>query len=190
MKEQIRRLENDIFDRPVKNGLSGKGRVKKGSDSERRVCKWLLLWTGYKFIRTPSSGGRRLTNNDTFCGDVVCEDKDFNFIFAVETKHWKDLFMPAELKENSKVYTIWAQADRDAKRAGKETMMVLREDGMATGSYIVFVKRKLAAFLLDRGVKAVSTGMGTKWGMLVGFDNKEMLKVPYSELLAFYQKAA
>ena len=88
-KRQLRTIETDIFGYQVaENPINSK---KKGDTNERAAASWLHKWTRELFIRTPSSGGRRLENASNFCGDVVCENEDFNFPFVVETKHRKDI---------------------------------------------------------------------------------------------------
>jgi len=145
-----KRLEHDIFGTKPRDTINSK---KKGDTNERVAAKWLKKWTGEGFIRTPSSGGRRLQNASNFCGDVVCENEDFDFMFTVETKHYKNLPMPTLLRNNSQVFTIWNQAVRDSIRSGKEPMLMLRENGMPEGEFMIYWR-----FMLP-GVFHTSTGI-------------------------------
>jgi len=135
MTKRKRSIETDIFGLPI-----GEERINsklKGDTNERQACKWLYLWTGQRFVRTPSSGGRRLENASNFCGDVVCENEDFNFLFAVETKHLKSIPVGEKLRDNSKIFTIWQQGQRDAIRAKRKCMLMLRSNGMPKGKYYI-----------------------------------------------------
>lgn len=110
---------------------------KKGNKNEVVAAKFLENWTGFKFVRTPSSGGRHL-KNELFAGDVVCVKGKFPFV--VETKHLKTIQLMHELRSNSKVLTIMTQAKRDADRVGKLPMLMLRVNGMEEGRYMVYLE--------------------------------------------------
>lgn len=131
-----RTICDDIFGEGYRQPINQK---KKGNRNELVVCKILEKWTGSPFSRVPSSGGLRWKNNKSICGDVVCTDESVYFPFSVETKHLKELTVRKYLRTNSKVFTIYQQAKRDAERAGKIPMMLLRCNGMKEGEYWVFV---------------------------------------------------
>lgn len=138
-----RLIEHDLFGtEPKAKGINSKD---KGDRNETALCKWLYKWTGQRFIRVPSSGGRRLVNNSSFCADVVCENEDFNFAFAIETKHYANFgFKKGKLAKNSKVLRIWSdQVVPDAKRAKKIPIMALRENYMKANTWLIFTDTKL-----------------------------------------------
>lgn len=149
-----RTISDDIFGEGYKQPINQK---KKGNRNELVVCKLLEKWTGAPFSRVPSSGGLRWKNNKSICGDVVCTDENVYFPFSVETKHLKELTVNERLRTNSKVFTIYKQAKRDAERAGKIPMMMLRCNGMKEGEYWVFVPIEPAVRLLDGAPETVGS---------------------------------
>ena len=149
-----RTISDDIFGEGYKQPINQK---KKGNRNELVVCKVLEKWTGSPFSRVPSSGGLRWKNNKSICGDVVCTDENVYFPFSVETKHLKELAVTTYLRANSKVFTIYKQAKRDAERAGKIPMMMLRCNGMKEGEYWVFVPIEPAVRLLDGAPETVGS---------------------------------
>lgn len=134
-----KRIEHDIFGTtPRKKSINSK---KKGNANEREVGKFLKLWTGLEFNRVPQSGGLRWKSAEGITGDLVCEDKSFPF--CVETKHYKKLTFSKVLRSNSSIYTIWQQAKRDAYRAGKKPMLILRHNGMPKGEFMLYFDIRL-----------------------------------------------
>lgn len=144
-------LYDDIFGGGGKSKINSK---RKGDRNEREVAKLLTKWTGQKFIRTPSSGGiatrlGSMSVNAAFCGDVSCVDQNFEFHFTVETKHYKSLALSKELRSNSKVYSIYQQAKRDAEAAGRLPMIMLRKNGMAAGEYMIYFDVPVESMVID-----------------------------------------
>lgn len=181
---RVRSIETDLFGYKVGQDLINS--KKKGDNNERQATKWLYLWTGERFIRTPSSGGRRLENASNFCGDVVCENENFNFLFAVETKHLKKITFDPILRNNSAIFTIWEQARRDADRAGKLPMLMLRENGMSIGSYILFFSQQFYEGIKHQGLNVVSKGINKDGERIYGFTSEEVLeKINYKKLGSF-----
>ena len=173
-----RSIESDIFGHTVREG--GINSKEKGNKNELVAAKLLTAWTGEKFTRVPSSGGLRWKNSTRVCGDVVCENDDFDFLFSIETKHLKDMTLTGKLNARSKVLTIWEQCLRDAERAKKWPMLLLRKNGMQKDSFVIFVERSLGDRLnLDN---VAYTSYKTRFE-LVGFDSEEFIKkVDYSYL--------
>lgn len=139
-----RRVEHDIFGTaPRPKGINQK---QKGNLNERVAAKFLSEWTGAKFNRTPSSGGMHL-KNQLFCGDLVCITEDFWMPFVVETKHLKTFHVTYQLRANSKVFTVFAQAKRDADRIGKRPLCLIRSNGMKAGDYVLILPSDICARL-------------------------------------------
>lgn len=181
MAKRTRSIETDIFGYPVGQVMINS--KNKGDSNERQATKWLYLWTGVRFIRTPSSGGRRLENASNFCGDVVCEDETFNFIFAVETKHLKKITFDPILRSNSAIFTIWEQAKRDADRAGKLPMLMLRENGRSIGSYMIYFSQSVHEKVKRTGAVVVSKGVNKDGGRIYGYTSDDLLeKISYEKL--------
>lgn len=154
-----RRIEHDIFGTvPRKRTINQK---QKGNTNERVAAKFLSSWTKAQFNRTPSSGGMHL-KNQLFCGDLVCITEDFFFPFVVETKHLKSLHVTEELRANSKIFTIYRQAQRDADRIGKRPLCLIRGNGMDAGQYYLILSRDLSLKLVGRG--GVAGAKPLAWG--------------------------
>lgn len=167
MGRKYRTIETDFLGLEV----SGTGKINsklKGNKNELECAKMLEEWTGVRFARVPSSGGLRWANTANACGDLICEDQDFDFPFAVETKHLKSLTITATLRKNSQILSIYQQAIRDAIRASKCPMMCLRSNGMKKRSFIIFVP----FYLHDHGVVPLCTGEGP----IYGYDSDDLLK--------------
>lgn len=140
-KEPERLIEHDLFGtNPRKKGINSK---KKGNANELECAKFLKEWTGLEFNRVPQSGGLRWKNSEGVTGDLVCEDRSFPF--SVETKHYKDIKFDEKLKGTSFVFKVWDKALRDAERATKHPLVILRKNGMAKGEYMVYIHSQLVA---------------------------------------------
>lgn len=170
-----RTIVTDIFGMPTEPSINQK---LKGNKNELVAAKFLTKWTGVEFVRTPSSGGRRLRNAKNFCGDVVCCDDDYDFPMAVETKHLKQVYITETLRTNSEIYKIWKQAERDGRRAGKHPMLMLRQNGMKAGTFYCFVSRPVSLFFTERGARVISNGDG-----IVGFHSDTLSTFPFDEKL-------
>jgi hypothetical protein len=128
-------------------GLGSKKRVNskvKGNRNEVAVAKALSKWTGVEFRRTPASGAIHVPL-DWLCGDVFCADKDFDFPFSVETKHYKKI-TPNMLDR------FWEQAHQDAMRIAKYPMLIYREDGMSAGTWVVVLNDIFSFGLYNMGI--------------------------------------
>lgn len=95
----------------------------KGSAYERRLCKKFSLWTGYKIVRTPASGGILKT------GDLCPKEPKHmvSFPFSVEAKNrerWDmtDLIKNVKLKKG--IMSWWEQCVDDSLESGKVPLLV------------------------------------------------------------------
>lgn len=110
---------------------------KKGNRFEREVCKVFQAWTGKEFSRVPQSGGLRWKNTQSITSDVICTDSKYSRIwpFTIECKSYNDLKFEHLLleKKSCKIKSFWAQANRDAKRAHKKPLLIMKYNGMSKG---------------------------------------------------------
>lgn len=143
MGREKRTIETDFLGIEVIGKKKKINSKVKGNANELECAKFLHKWTGVKFSRVPSSGGLRWQDTVNACGDLICQDQDFLFDFAVETKHLKSLTFSRNLRENSSIFRIHLQAVRDAERARKCPMMCLRKNGMEAQRYVVYVPFKI-----------------------------------------------
>ena len=101
---------------------------RKGNRFELAVSKWLTLWSGYKFQRTPYSGANHF--NRELASDIMCADPKHQFRckISVECKSYKDIKFEHILLGNkgSDINKFWAQASMDAKRAHKAPILCMR----------------------------------------------------------------
>jgi hypothetical protein len=200
-KEAERLLEHDLFGtNPRKKGINSK---KKGNANELECAKFLKEWTGLEFNRVPQSGGLRWKNSEGVTGDLVCEDRSFPF--SVETKHYKDIKFDEKLKSTSFVFKVWDQALRDAERATKHPLVILRKNGMAKGDYMVYIHSELVAkyvkefIVLEtqeivlKGLKditlekltPISKGIRSKDDAIFGYSSKQFMEAFNYEKLVF-----
>lgn len=150
----------------------------KGMTNERDCAKVLEKWAGVPFARVPSSGGLRWKDTVNACGDLICQDQNFDFPFSVETKHLKNLNVTAILRENSFIFTIYQQALRDSQRAEKCPMLILRKNGMKKGEYVVYFPFDIYnLFTKSKGKDPISEHT------LYGYLSKELFtKMGYEEI--------
>lgn len=116
---------------------------QKGGRFERVICKFFTTWTGYEFNRVPASGGLRWKNADNITSDVACTDSKHSrkFNFSIECKSYKELKFEHILleKKSCKILSFWEQARKDAERAGKLPMLIMKYNGMPKGEAFVLV---------------------------------------------------
>lgn len=156
----------------------------KGNRSELVVTKLLTEWTGHEFVRVPQSGGLRWANRADVCGDVINNDHNFDFPFSIEAKSYKNVGlaseMPSELRKNSIIYTFFEQCKRDAKAAGKIPLLIVRQNGMPTGQYYIFLHMTLMQIM------KIYNYIHPKYeGELLGFKSKEFFEKVSLETLKF-----
>ena len=111
---------------------------KKGSAFERRICRLLSeWWSGGKsrdvFWRIGSSGSvSSRAGSKQMAGDIVQVDMNYlEFPFLVECKHVKtyDLYNLFEKERKANQIMSWIeQCERDAKRANKIPMLVMKRN--------------------------------------------------------------
>lgn len=133
---------------------------KKGSKWERDVCKFMKEWTGYEFSRTPASGGLRWHKKDDIVSDVICTDEKHGHRFpgAIECKFYQEIKFEHVLLGNDscKIMEFWNQATRDAERAKKLPLLIMRYNNMPKGEAFLMIDRETSNCILtdtDLGLK-------------------------------------
>jgi hypothetical protein len=114
---------------------------RKGNKNELRLAKMISAWTGSEFTRVPQSGGLRWSNTQNICGDIISTSPTFVFPFVIETKHYKDIPLKGSLRANSIVYKFWKQVCRDAERANRLPMLILRANYWK--DYVIFLDENI-----------------------------------------------
>jgi hypothetical protein len=120
---------------------SGGGKAK-GASFERKICVALSQWVSSKqrkdlFWRSAMSGGRAtlgLRKGDkhlTQGGDVSAIDPLGALLtgrFCIEIKFYKDLDLAAFWLGRGTLYRFWERASEDAKKYGKEPMLIAKQN--------------------------------------------------------------
>lgn len=122
---------------------------RKGAKAERLLAHRLGEWTGKEFSKTPASGGLRW-NNANVAGDIVCTTEGHYCPFCFEVKSYSKIDFSHLLLSNTTLHgslstivknvdilDFWNQAKRDARRAGKIPILMMRYNGLPKGFYYV-----------------------------------------------------
>lgn len=129
----------------------------KGSRFERTVAKAWESWTGYKFSRTPGSGGWAKAKDAM--GDLVCTDEKHSrrFPFSIECKNYQEIKFEHILLglRSCKIVSFWEQATKDAKRSGKIPILIMRYNSMPKGEAFFIIE----AGLLDLFMVSSNPGL-------------------------------
>ena len=157
---------------------------RKGNFNELNVAHLLSNWTGEEFVRIPGSGNIRWQNRMNVCGDLICTNNGFHFPFSIEAKSYKNVGlaseMPRELRKNSVIYTFFEQCQRDANSTGKIPFLIVRQNGMPTGQYYIFLHMTLTQIMKIYNYLHPKYG-----GDLLGFRSKEFFEKVSLETLKF-----
>ena len=160
-RKTYRTIETDIFGHTVMDKVNSK---TKGDNNERVAAKFISEWAGEKFSRVPRSGGLHWKNASIVCGDIACENEDFNFLFVIETKHYEYFASPkldsGTLPKRNKLETFWRQAVVDADRAKKLPMVLARKNGMKAGSFFVMIDLDLYTEYLQTQKRVLACSIG------------------------------
>lgn len=128
---------------------------KKGNRFEREVCKIFQAWTGYEFSRVPQSGGLRWKDTQSITSDVICTDDRYNrrWPFTIECKSYNELKFEHLLleKKSCKINSFWDQAKRDAKRANKKPLLIMKYNGMSKGEAFLVCDSSVNKVFLNYG---------------------------------------
>lgn len=131
-----------------------KNSKSKGNRFERSVCKAFQNWSGYEFSRTPTSGGLRWKKADNISSDVVCSDPRHakRFSLSVECKSYQDIKFEHLLlgTKSCKINSFWTQANRDAERAKKIPILIMRYNSMPKGEAFFMVNKEVDSFLKNQ----------------------------------------
>lgn len=125
----------------------------KGSRFERAVSKWLTDWSGYKFERNRAGSGAWHTNKDSV-SDITCTDERHahRCKLSFECKSYRDIKFEHVLlgTKGSEIEKFWAQASRDAERAHRIPILIMRYNSMPRSEFFLAVDSSMAeAFLTD-----------------------------------------
>jgi len=124
----------DVFDKSKINPRKQK-RVNskvKGNSFERKICKLLnSKFNTKEFCRSPGSGAFGTTHNHLpeefkVYGDLITP-KNFKFIIECK-KGYNSESIGNFFKPNSQLRKFTRQAEKDAKKSGREAMIVFQQD--------------------------------------------------------------
>lgn len=158
----------------------------KGSKAERELAKVWEKWTGYKFSRTPMSGGWA-KSIESF-GDLTCTDPKHSskFPFSVECKSYKGITFNDILKgTKSEIIKFWKQATYDATRCRKQPLLFMRENGMAKQTYFMVCDHTIGKLILNQLPNVNVFLISCDVGILTVFNSQDVTKIPYD---TFYKE--
>lgn len=95
----------------------------KGDTFERKIAKTLGEWWGYKFNRTPQSGGASWGAQNNAVGDIVTPP-NAEFPLVIECKHRENWTMDNILLNNKEPHTWWQQVIRDSEKVDKVPCLI------------------------------------------------------------------
>ena len=96
---------------------------KKGDTFERKVASILGEWWGYKFSRTPQSGGAHWLSDNNAVGDIVSPPQA-NFPLVIECKHRENWTIENIMLNNKEPHTWWQQVINDSNRVQKVPCLI------------------------------------------------------------------
>lgn len=162
------------------------GGKQKGAAFERHVCQQLSLWLSRGkrkdlLWRSAMSGGRATVSHRK--GDILTsQGGDVSAIdplgailtdrFCIEIKFYKDLDLHAFWLGYGTLYAFWMRACTDAKRYGKEPMLIAKQNMYKT---IVLVRPGVGVTAAD---ESIILWRSERFGATLG-DFEDMLRVPY-----------
>lgn len=164
----------------------------KGSRFERTIAKAWESWTGYKFSRTPGSGGWAKAKDAM--GDLVCTDEKHSrrFLFSIECKNYQDIKFEHILLglKSCKIISFWEQATKDAKRAGKIPILIMRYNSMPKGEAFFIVEAgEIDSFLMENCSELSRMEIKTPKVHLAVYMFKEIQRlVTYSDVFKYARK--
>lgn len=135
--------------RKEKARRTGKKSKTKGNVFERWIAHQLSDATGKKFHRTPSSGGSGLAAGFRLAGDVVTDDR--NWQFCIEAKARQGWILENLFSEDSAVWSWWRQACREAKTVAMEPLLVFKRK--MYGPYVMMTLESLHRLTQGRSIK-------------------------------------
>ena len=149
----------------------------KGSRFERTIAKAWETWTGYKFSRTPGSGGWAKAKDAM--GDLVCKNYQ-----EIKFEH-----ILLGLK-SCKIISFWEQATKDAKRAGKIPILIMRYNSMPKGEAFFIVEAgEIDSFLMNNCSELSRMEIKTLKVHLAVYMFKEIQRlVTYSDVFKYARK--
>jgi len=123
----------------------------KGNKAERIAAKLIAKWTRKEFARTPSSGGLNWKSSHSK-GDIVSTTEGFYFPFCIEVKHHKEInfehLITPNIK-NIKILEFWEQCNRDAQRANKIPLLIMRYDGLPKEFFFAVIPKEFYTFCVE-----------------------------------------
>lgn len=98
---------------------------KKGDKFERDVAKILGDWWGFKFSRTPMSGGASWLADNNAVGDIVTPP-EAKFPLVIECKSREGWTIDNVLLNNKEPHTWWSQVVTDSTKTGQTPCLIFK----------------------------------------------------------------
>ena len=101
---KLKKNPKTLTDEEIKeqNRKRGRRSRNKGANYERTIAKKFKEFFGIDFVRTPQSGGfaKKSVKADTFRGDIVSADADWELNLHIERKNAQTWSLPAWLRRS------------------------------------------------------------------------------------------
>lgn len=120
-------------------GINGR---RKGNKAERVAASLFKAWTNREFSRTPSSGGLQWKSSNVK-GDIVCTKEGHYFPFCVEVKSYNKIDFSHAINpaiKNCDIFDYWKQCKRDADRANKVPLLMMRYNGLPSNFFFMVMR--------------------------------------------------
>lgn len=167
---------------------------KKGAKNEREIAKTLELWSGKKFAKTPASGGLNWKTSNV-AGDVVCVTEGHYFPFCIEGKSYLKIDFSHLLTpgiKNVDILGFWEQAKRDATKANKIPILLIRYNGLPKHFWFLAIEESYYIQLPATERNLITTKLTysdeTTNTKLVITRSTEFFKTNYKEIKAHAKK--
>lgn len=128
---------------------------KKGDTFERKIAKTLGDWWGYKFSRTPLSGGASWLADNNAVGDIVTPPQA-GFPLVIECKHREEWTLDNVFLNNREPHTWWSQVIGDSSRVSKTPCLIFTRNRANTYVALPYIE-DVYEDLRIKGIPAMRT---------------------------------
>ena len=112
----------------------------KGDKFERKVASILGDWWGFKFSRTPQSGGAHWLSDNNAVGDIVSPPQA-DFPLVIECKHRENWTIENIMLNNKEPHTWWEQVIKDSNRVQKVPCLIFTRNRANTFVALPYIEQ-------------------------------------------------
>ncbi len=104
-----------------KGSVTARKARTKGAQAERYLAKLFTEVTGFRFRRTPKSGGW----DPNFSGDIICVDEGVRFPWSVESKNQEQWEFSQLFEGTGPIESWWDQTVRGAEKSQRVPLLII-----------------------------------------------------------------